>query len=143
MRVAIIFALLLSFVAIGCTPIASTTQPSAGTISNVQAAAIAYKLVLDGISLGEASGYITVAEVKPYTPILKAITAALVAAENDAAAGNVSAAQTAIDEVTAALPQLAPLMQTLSARKTAATKPTSLRWERPARWARTFEPQVC
>lgn len=108
----------------GCPAVNSTTQPSQSqTVANVDAAIEAYNLVLTGIDVAKSAGWVTPAEIAPYDPVINAIAAALHAAKNDAAAGNVSAAQTALDEVTAALPQLAPLLSKINARKPATTKP--------------------
>ena len=126
-------ALVVALVALsGCQNAASsTTQPSvlaptqSQAVANVDAATKLFDATLLGIKAAEDAGWIKTSDVKQYQPVLDAVAAALAAAAADAANGNVSAGETALDELSAALPKLAPLLNKIATAQAAKSAPAT------------------
>jgi len=116
---------LLCLIAIpGCITSSATVTPQQAAIVNVQNAETAWTMVLTTLNIAESSGLVKASEVAPYQPVIDATTAALDAAAANAQSGtNLGSPQAIQSIVAAALPKLAPLLETIANRKAAATQP--------------------
>jgi len=78
---------------------------------------------LNGIADARDLGLVTQTEVNSYKPVIDALIAVRNQAEKDLRAGNVTDAQSYLNQYQAGLNQLAPLLAKIAAKKQATTQP--------------------